>query len=300
MIKKTIYFGNPAHIRIEYKQLKITLKTDPPQEKSIPVEDIGIVIIDHPQISITSGAISELMTNNVAIIACNNAYMPQALMLPFEGHHTQTQRMHAQINASEPLKKNLWMQTIQAKIYNQAILLEKQGVHHHPLHYFMKTVKSGDSSNREAAAANYYWSKLFANIPNFTRDAKGAYPNNFLNYGYAILRSVCARALVAAGLFPSLGIYHHNKYNAYCLADDIMEPYRTYVDMIVIQIINKYPDKKELDKDIKKELLNIPHIDTYVEDQISPLMIAIQKTATSLAHCFLGEKKKIIYPKLKI
>lgn len=239
MIKRILLFGNPAYIRAELKQLKITIKTDPPEERSVPIEDIGVLLIDHPQITITSAAITELMNNNVALIACNESYMPNALMLPFEGHHIQTQRMRAQINASKPLKKNLWMQTIQAKILNQAALLEKQGITNHPLHHMAKNVKSGDADNREGAAANFYWSALFPDIPEFTREQKGIYPNNLLNYGYAILRSVIARALVAAGLFPSLGLYHQNKYNAYCLADDIMEPYRPYVDWTVIQIIKK-------------------------------------------------------------
>lgn len=299
MIKQTIYFGNPAHIRTELKQLKITIKTDPPQEKSIPIEDIGVVIIDHPQISITSGAISELMNNNVALISCNANYLPQALMLPFEGHHIQTQRMHAQIKANEPLKKNLWAQTIQHKIYNQSVLLEKQGVHNHPLHQYMKEVKSGDSTNREAAAANYYWSHLFPDKPHFNREPKGEYPNNLLNYGYAILRSVIARALVSAGLFPSIGIYHKNKYNAYCLADDIMEPYRPYVDELVIRLMKKYPDEVEINTTLKKELLSIPVLDVIIDNETSPLMIAAQRTATSLAHCFLGEKRKLLYPKLQ-
>lgn len=299
MLKQTIYFGNPAHLRVETKQLKITLKTEPPQEKSLPIEDIGVVIIDHPQITITSGAIAELMNNNVALISCNESYMPIALMLPFEGHHIQTQRMRAQIAASEPLKKNLWMQTIQAKIFNQAKLLEIQGISDHPLYNFAKDVKSGDTTNREAAAANYYWSKIFPDMPNFIREPKGEFPNNLLNYGYAILRSLTARALVSAGLFPSLGIFHHNKYNAYCLADDIMEPFRPYVDWWVIQIMKKYPDKKDLDKDLKKELLLIPQLDIHIENETSPMMIAVQRTAASLAQCFLGEKKKIIYPKIK-
>ncbi|MCX8143260.1 MAG: type II CRISPR-associated endonuclease Cas1 [Bacteroidia bacterium] len=299
MIKRILYFGNPAHLRTEHKQLKITIKKEPPEEKSIPIEDLGVVVIDHPQITITSSAISMMMNHNVALIACNEAYMPHALMLPFEGHHIQTQRMRAQIDASEPLKKNLWMQTIQAKIYNQAKLLEKQGITNHPLYQFQKSVKSGDADNREAAAANYYWSNIFPNIPNFSREQKGEYPNNLLNYGYAILRSVTARALVSAGLFPSFGIYHHNKYNAYCLADDIMEPYRPYVDKLVIHIMQKFPNKKEIDTELKKELLIIPHLDVTIENEKSILMIATQRTSASLAKCFLNEQRKLIFPKME-
>lgn len=298
MIKRILYFGNPAHIRTENQQLKITIKKDPPEEKSIPIEDIGVVLIDHPQITITSGAISTLMNYNVALIACNESYMPHALMLPFEGHHVQTQRMRSQITASEPLKKNLWMQTIQAKIYNQAKVLEQQGIINHPLYQFQKSVKSGDSDNREAAASNYYWSTIFPNIPDFSREQKGLYPNNLLNYGYAILRSVIARSLVSAGLFPSLGIYHHNKYNAYCLADDIMEPYRPYVDKVVIQIMNKIPNKKDIDTELKKELLIIPHVDVMIEGEKSVLMVAAQRTCASLANCFMGSQRKLLFPKM--
>ncbi len=298
MVKRIIYFGNPAHIRVELRQLKITIKKETSEEKSIPIEDIGVVIIDHPQITITSGAISELMKNNVTLVSCNESYLPNAIMLPFEGHHIQTQRIRAQINASEPLKKNLWAQTIKAKISNQAKVLEKIGHYNHPLYGFQNNVKSGDSTNREGAAANYYWSNLFPEIPNFTRERKGMYPNNFLNYGYAILRSVIARAIVGAGLLPSLGIYHQNKYNAYCLADDIMEPYRPYVDILVIQLMQKYPYKKEIDTEIKKQLLSIPHLDVTIEKEQSVLMIAAQRTASALARVYLGEQRKLIYPQL--
>ncbi|MCX7696578.1 MAG: type II CRISPR-associated endonuclease Cas1 [Bacteroidales bacterium] len=300
MIKHVVYFGNPAHIRLERKQLKITLKLEPPEEKSIPIEDVGVVIIDHPQITITSGALSELMENNVAVITCNDSYLPNGLLLPLEGHHVQSQRIRAQIQASEPLVKNLWRQTVQAKIYNQAHVLEFQGDKSHPLLEFYHDVRSGDTTNREAAAAHYYWAHVFPSMPHFTRDPVGPYPNNLLNYGYAILRAVMARAIVAAGLFPSLGIHHHNKYNAYCLADDLMEPYRPYVDLCVIHIMKKYPHDKELTKEIKKELLTIPLMDVHLENEKSPLLVASHRTATSLAHCFLNEKRKILYPRLNI
>lgn len=299
MLKRTLYFGNPAHLRVETKQLKITLKTDPPEEKSIPIEDIGVLLIDHPQITLTSGAIAELMNHNVALISCNDKYMPHGLMLPFEGHHTQTQRIRAQIEASEPLRKNLWAQTIQAKILNQALLLDKLGHSHHPLHHFRKEVTSGDSRNHEAHAAVYYWQLLFKNMMDFIRNPDGPYPNNLLNYGYAILRSVTARAIVSAGLFPSLGLYHRNKYNAYCLADDLMEPYRPYIDELIIQLVKKYPAQKELNKDLKKELLTIPHLIVTIENEKSPLITATQRTATSLAQCYLGEKRKLTYPQMK-
>ncbi len=297
MIKQILYFGNPCSIKKENQQLIITIKRNDKEEViSRPIEDIGVVILDHPQINLTHGAISELMQKNVALICCNNQYMPNGMMLPFDAYHTQTQRMHAQIKASQALKRNLWQQTIISKITNQAKVLEYTQHSNHPLYNYAKNVKSGDTSNREAAAANYYWAHLFPSIPNFNRDSNGQYPNNLLNYGYAILRSIMARSIVAAGLFPSIGVYHHNKYNAYCLADDLMEPYRPYVDKLILQIIKKYPDKKELNTELKKELLTIPHLDVTIDKEKSVLMIASQRTASSLARCFTGETRKILYP----
>lgn len=299
MIKRILLFGNPAKLRLENKQLKIILKKEPPEEKTVPIEDIGYVIIDHPQITITSGAIGEMMKNNVAIISCDQNYMPTALMLPFEGHHVQTQRMRAQIEASAPLKKNLWMQTVKAKILNQANLMERLGICDHPLRKYAKDVKSGDTTNREAAAANHYWNVLFPSIPNFFRDPMGPYPNNFLNYAYAILRSVMARAIVGAGLFPSFGLFHKNKYNAFCLADDLMEPYRPFADLLVINTMKKFPEQEVINTDIKKELLMLPHMDVFIAGHKSPLMIAAQHTAASLVQCFEGKKKKMLYPVLQ-
>ncbi len=299
MIKQILYFGNPAHISKENKQLLIKIKKETGEEThSRPIEDLGVIVLDHYQISITHGAISELMRNNVVIVSCNEQYMPHGMMLPIEGHHIQTQRMRKQIDASEPLKKNLWQQTIICKINNQAALLEKYNPDATMLHAWAKDVKSGDTDNKEGIAAAWYWARLFSEIDCFTRNPKGECPNNFLNYGYAILRSVVARALVSAGLFPSFGIKHHNQYNAYCLADDIMEPYRPYVDAIVKNIVSKYPEEKELNKAVKTELLKIPHIDVKIENETSPLMLATQKTAFSLVKCFAGDHRKLSYPTL--
>ena len=310
MIKRTLYFGNPAYLSTKYTQLEIRLpevekNSTLPESfkasavKQIPIEDIGVVVLDNKQITITQGALSELLDNNVALISCDEHRMPVGLMLPLAGNTTQSERFRHQIEASLPLKKQLWQQTIQAKIANQAAILKKYtGTEVRCMKVWAADVKSGDTENMEARAAAYYWKNLFP-IDNFTRDREGAAPNNLLNYGYAILRAVVARSLVASGLLPTLGIHHHNRYNAYCLADDIMEPYRPYVDELVYKIIVSGADYNTLSRELKAELLTIPVLDVVINGRRSPLMIAVATTTASLYKCYSGEIRKIAYPTME-
>lgn len=197
------------------------------------------------------------------------------------------------------LRKQLWQQTIQYKIRNQAaILAQCTEAETKCMQVWANEVRSGDPDNLEARAAVFYWKNLFGNIPGFIRDREGVTPNNLLNYGYAILRAVIARSLVASGLLPTLGIHHHNKYNAYCLADDIMEPYRPYVDQLIYDIVEQYGEDIELSKDIKSELLSIPTLDVVIAGKRSPLMVAASQTTASLYKCFSGELRKIAYPEI--
>ena len=220
-------------------------------------------------------------------------------MLPLSGNTTQSERFRNQIDASLPLKKQLWQQTIRQKILNQATVLNKNtGAIVKNMQVWANEVKSGDPDNLEARAATYYWRYLFPTLPNFVRGREGDPPNNLLNYGYAILRACVARGLVGSGLLPTLGIHHHNRYNAYCLADDIMEPYRPFVDDLVINIMQEYPDYSELTRSIKAALLTIPSLDVMLDGKRSPLMIAVGQTTASLAKCFNGELRKIAYPEL--
>ena len=296
MIKKTLYFGNPAYLSLKDKQLVIKLNE---QEITKPIEDIGIVVLDNRQITITSGAIDALLENNCAIITCDKRSMPTGLMLTLSGNTTQNERFRHQIEASLPLKKQLWQQTIQAKISNQtAILKQYKKCEIGCMENWAKSVRSGDPDNFEARAAYYYWQNLFGDIDDFTRERYGSFPNNLLNYGYAILRGIVARALVSSGLLPTLGIHHHNRYNTYCLADDIMEPYRPYVDRVVCEIINEMGVGLDLTKEIKTKLLTIPTIDVVINEKKSPLMIAVSQTTASLYQCFSGELRKIAYPTL--
>ncbi len=236
-----------------------------------------------------------LIDNNVAIITCDDQHLPKGLTLPLDTNHIQSERFKQQINASEPLRKQMWQQTISNKIAGQAYMLAKQCVETKNMLAWSKQVKSGDSDNLEGRAAAYYWRNIFKN-PNFIRRREGEPPNNLLNYGYAIVRALMARALVAAGLLPTLGIHHHNRYNAYCLADDIMEPYRPFVDELVINIMHHANDISHLTTDIKRELLSITTVDVVIDNHRSPLQIAVQTTANSVQKCFSGEARKIIYP----
>src|SRR6185312_11876299 len=297
MIKRTLYFGNPAYLKTKNEQLLIDLdKTDDP--KSVPIEDIGLVILDHQQITITQAVIAKLLQNNTALITCDQTHHPVGLQLCLDGHTLQSQKFKAQINASSPLKKQLWQQTVIKKIENQAALLSIERAENKYLVNLASRVKSGDSSNNEAKAASYYWKHIFPQFLEFKRERYGPPPNNLLNYGYAILRAVVARSLVASGLLPTLGIFHRNQYNAYCLADDVMEPYRPYVDQIVCGIIRGNGKFLEMTPSMKKEFLQIPAMDVVIDGQKSPLMNAVQRTTASLAKCFEGSSRRILYPEL--
>ena len=299
MIKKTIAFTNPVYLSLKDKQLVINIPEDSKISKTIPIEDIGVVVLEHKQITITHALISALVENNCALITCGDNMMPTGLTMPLEMNTIQSERFVCQLEASLPLKKQLWQQTIQAKIRNQAGALRYlHNIQARNMLEWANDVRSGDADNKEARAAAYYWKNMFPQISFFTRDPEGFAPNNLLNYGYAILRAIVARALVSSGLLPTLGIHHHNRYNAYCLADDIMEPYRPYVDVLVADIIERYPDYEKLTTEIKRELLQIPTIDVTINENRSPLMIAVSITTASLAKCFSGELRRISYPEL--
>jgi CRISPR-associated protein Cas1 len=297
MIKRTLYFGNPAYLKTKNEQLIISLK-DSEEEKQVPIEDIGVLILDHSQITITQPTLSRLLHNNTAVITCDETHHPVGLFLNLDGHTLQSQRFKTQTEASVPLKKQLWQQTVEAKILNQAKLLAKERAENKLLLNLVKKVKSGDSDNCEAQAANYYWKNIFPEFLNFRRFREGEPPNNLLNYGYAILRAVVARNLVGSGLLPTLGIFHRNQYNAYCLADDIMEPYRPYVDKVVCDIVRMNGKFLEMTAKMKEQLLGIPAMDVMLNNEKSPLMNAVQRTTASLAKCFEGNSRKILYPVL--
>lgn len=298
MIKRTLYFGNPAYLSVRNCQLCIR-KPEEGTETTIPIEDIGVVVLDHPQITLTHSVTEALLEVNAALITCDKKHLPVGLLLPLCGNTTQTERMREQLNASLPLKKQLWQQTVSAKINNQAYLLEKRGVIAKNMRVWAKNVKSGDTENLEGRAAAYYWKNAFPSLPDFTREREGRFPNSVLNYGYALLRGIAARALVSSGLLPTFGIFHRNKYNAYCLADDVMEPYRPYIDALVMQLYEDGLCGEEIDKTTKIKLLQIPVLDVEINGKRSPLMVAMTTTTASLQKCYAGEARRIIYPEMR-
>ena len=307
MVKRTLYFGNPAYLSLHLQQLLIKLpevernttlpdvfKAD--QHRTIPLEDIGIVVLDHPRITLSQALMSQLMSHQCVLVCCNDQHLPISMMVPSLGNTTFSERFQAQIDASIPLKKQLWQQTVAAKIENQARVLQHKNIGVKNMLAWAQNVKSADRDNLEARAAVYYWAELFREITDFTRGRDQIPPNNLLNYGYAILRAIVARCLVVSGLNTTIGIYHHNKYNAYCLADDIMEPYRPYVDRLVTDIVASRADINTLSKELKIQLLAIPTLDVQINGQRSPLQVAVAQTTASLAKCYLGTSRKIIYP----
>lgn len=308
MIKKTLYFGNPAYLSLRNGQMVLKLpqveKNDTVStafkkqaERTFPIEDLGVVILDDKRITVTQGLIECLAENNCALITCDSTHHPTGLLLPLEGNTLLGERSRYQVECSKPLRKQLWQQTVQAKITNQAANLKNLvHVENRNMLAWVGQVRSDDADNLEARAAAYYWKNIFPEFPHFVRGRFEEPPNNLLNYGYAILRAVVARSLVSTGLLPSLGIHHHNKYNAYCLADDIMEPYRPFVDSVVRHMITCYDNIEELTVEMKRELLSIPTIDVPINGQNRPLMVAVEQTTASLFKCFSGESKRLIYP----
>ena len=302
MVKRTICIESPCHLKCRNEQLVLSYShvkgMENMPDKTVPIEDIGMVVLEHLQITLSQYLLDRLVANNAAVITCNETKHPSGLFLPLEGNTLQSERFRAQIDATEPLKKQMWQQTVRAKINNQSMVLSQWKIPNKLLINLADTVKSGDADNSEAVAAGYYWKNLFPPAWDFYRKREGPPPNNLLNYGYAILRATVARALVGAGLLPTLGIFHRNRYNAYCLADDIMEPYRPFVDVIVRGIIDKTSAVEVLTQEFKVQLLKLPTVDVELDGESSPLMVAVQRTATSVAKCYLGETRKILYPSL--
>jgi len=301
MLKKTLLFENKTSVSAKYEQLVIKTET---RETSIPIEDIGFVVVDHPEIYISITAMNLLVENNTALIVCGKNHLPNGMFLNLNSHHIQQEIFKNQIAATVPLKKQLWQQTVTEKIKNQGLLLQQLTGKKNQFDFLASKVLSGDSSNMEGVAAGQYWKLFFdpehhdtAKDIQFKRERFGNYPNNFLNYGYALLRAATARALAGSGLLNTIGIHHKSKYNAFALADDIMEPFRPIVDEKVLELVRNYPEE-ELNTALKAELLQILTRTVYFKEEKSPLMVALQKTSSSLQQCFSGERKKIKYPKL--
>lgn len=293
MIKRTLFFSHAVCLTMKNNQL-IIQKKDTQEESSIPIEDIGFVVIENNQTYISIPVINELAKNNAAVIFCNEKHLPFSMNLPLDCNSIQNRLFSAQIEATLPTKKRCWQQIIEQKIRNQALVLDKYKINSIRLNEYAKNVKSGDSTNREAIAAKLYWDSLFDT--DWIRMRYGEYPNNLLNYGYAILRAATARALTGSGLLPTLGIFHHNKYDAYALADDMMEPYRPFVDDEVLEYTKDNLEQETIPIDFKKKILQVLTRDVKIGKVVRPLMIALTMTSSSLAKMLIGDDKELALP----
>lgn len=291
MIKQTLFFSTPVYLSLKNGQMVISWK-DTEQKVTRPIEDIGCVVLENQMINITLPLLNELVRNNVAVIVCDNKSMPSSMLMPLEANTTQAESIKAQVAATEPMKKQAWKQIIECKIRNQSALLSKYKKDGDILKPLYMNVKSGDTDNREGLAARLYWSRLFGN--SFKREREGIMPNALLNYGYSILRTATARALLGSGLFPHFGIFHKSRYNAFPLADDVMEVYRPYVDEIAYLIYNN--GEYDLTKDNKAQLLRVLACDVNIGKVTRPLQIALTMTTASLAKFYAGETKTLSLP----
>lgn len=296
MITRSIYIGNPTYLKLKDNQMKILCPETKTEKGSIPVEDLGLLMLDHFQITISHQLIQKMMGNNVVVVSCDAQHLPHGIMLPLYGHTEHSDRIKDQLEASEPLKKQLWKQTIECKIENQKQVLMRLGNYYEPMVDYQNNVKSGDITNMEGIAAQHYWKYLIS--LDFLRQRFGESPNPFFNFGYAVLRSIVLKGDCRDRTSPVLGIFHKNKYNPYCLADDLMEPYRPFVDLLVMQWLQKNPENEELTKEFKVHILQIATKDVKIDDKTRPLLIAVKTTASSLYKCYTGEKRLISYPEL--
>ncbi len=300
MIKRTLCIESPCHLKCSQEQLVVSYShvkgLEDRADRTVPIEDIGMLILEHQQITLTHYLLDKLVNNNVAVITCNDIHHPTGMLLPLEGNTLLSERFRHQIDASAPLKKQLWQQTVAAKITNQAAVFKQWDIKNKLLLNLADAVKSGDTDNVEGTAAVHYWQNLFPPAWLFYRKRDGQPPNNLLNYGYAIIRAAMARAIVGAGLLPTLGIFHRNRYNAYCLADDIMEPYRPFVDVVVRTIVDETSHVETLTQEFKTRLLKVLETDVWLDGSKSPLLVAMERTATSLVRCYAGEQRKMLYP----
>ena len=298
MIKRTVEISNgPVHLSISRGQMKLSYQKE--EMHSIPVEDIGLLVLSHPAISYTHALLYQLLEHNVVILFCNASHLPEGMLLPFEHNQVYSERLQFQVDSKIPLKKRLWKQVVQAKIKAQSRLLIQKHGDDAGLNHMVSKVKSGDPSNVEAQAAKRYWKHLFPK-EGFKRDPDQPFANSLLNYGYAVIRAAVARSLTAAGLHPSIGLHHHNKYNPYCLADDMMEPLRPIVDAAIYELYEEEDTLRiDVNKVTKKKLLLLLAEHVIIKEKSYPLMESLHLMSSGLVDCIAGEKDKLSFPELK-
>ena len=294
MLKRTLVFSSPMILSLKNQQLVIAYKDSPDEKRTVPIEDVGVVLLENQQTSITLPLLNALAEGEVQVVLCNNKGMPSAMIQSMNSNNLQGETLRNQIACGEVLKKQLWKQVVEAKIKNQASLLDSVGEDGNVLKPFYSNVRSGDIDNREGIAARIYFQHLFGDGFVRNRDEQGI--NALLNYGYSILRAATCRAIVSSGLLPAIGIYHHNRSNAFPLADDLMEPYRPFVDGVVYDLVLN--GKTELNKDIKGELISVLYADTIFEKTKRPLSVGLSMTTASMVKCLSKEINTLSMPVL--
>ncbi|GAN32202.1 MAG: type II CRISPR-associated endonuclease Cas1 [Candidatus Brocadia sp. AMX2] len=294
MIKRIVEISNPARLSLKNQQMVVDREGF--DLAAVPIEDIGVLILDHPQITHTQGLLAACSENNVALLVCSEKHLPSAILLPLEGNSLHSKIIAQQAQVTEPTCKRLWQAIVRAKIREQAKALLLSTGDDSPLPAYAKRVKSGDTENIEGQAARIYWQKLFGQ--DFRRDPNTPGINTLLNYGYAVMRAAVARAIVSTGLHPSLGLHHHNQYNSFCLADDLVEPLRPVVDLKVYELCKKLPEEPALTTENKRVLLETLSADCVMNGQRLPLMTSLHHYAASVRKVICGEHKRMEIPAL--
>jgi CRISPR-associated protein Cas1 len=285
---------DPARLSVDNGLLLIERKDLP--KLTVPFEEVAVLIGAHRQLVFTQAVFARLAETGGVFVACDTKSLPVAMMLPIEGHHLQAERFAAQIDAAVPTRKRLWQSVVRAKICAQASALETLHGGDRGLRALADQVRTGDTANMEGQAARRYWTALFADDPKFIRDRDKMGRNALLNYGYAMLRAVTARAVCGAGLHPTLGMHHHNRYNAYALADDLMEPFRPIIDQAVARHTAPPNEYAELDKDTKRVLLGALLEPVTYDGERRSLFDALARVTASLAQVYQGQRRELLLP----
>lgn len=295
MIARTLSFSSPG--KLFAKDAQLVYEGEDGVRRSFPIEDLGFVILETGLMTVSSHCIRQLADANVALVVCDATHTPSAQMLPFAAHTTTQETVAAQLGATAAVQGRLWRQVVRAKILNQSELLRRLGFDAcRRLRAMADEVKNYDAENVEAQAARIYFRTL-APDPGFVRAREGTWPNPALNYGYGVLRAAVARALVGSGLTCFRGVHHHNRYNAFCLADDMMEPYRPFVDQYVFGHVPPFDvQATELTREMKARLLQMLTCDVKTGDLKRPLMVALTYTTASLAKYYLGKTDHLVLP----
>jgi CRISPR-associated protein Cas1 len=294
MIKRVIEISHArTHLSVKLGQLLI--RSEGREPASIPCEDVGILIVDHQATTFTHSVFTRLLDAGAAVVLCGGDHHPAGMLLPIESNSVQTERFRLQVEAKEPVRKRLWQQLVRAKIDHQAKVVEDIPDVSRAIRSLKDRVRSGDPANIEAQASRRYW-PAFNGDPKWHRSPDGPPPNNLLNYGYTVMRAAVARALCAAGLHPSLGLHHTNRYNAFCLADDMVEPFRGYVEAKVRKMAASGACPATLDQAAKAALLETLYTEVEIADYTGPLMVGLHRTMASLQRCYAGEQARLDLP----